>query len=370
MKIALFSAFYPFRGGIAQFNERLTQELDKQHTVSVFSFKKQYPNWLFPGKSQYVENENSTWKYRAKRIVSTFNPVTYFSGIRKIKHAEPQLFIANYWMTLFSPMLSFFGYKLNGSCKRLLLVHNFVPHEKRFFDKWCNRLILKNYDGFVVLSETVKTSIKALNPNASVKVLYHPWYDHFNLLIPKEKARKKLNIPLDSKVLLFFGLIRKYKGLDTLLETFSTLDDSYFLIIAGEFYDDVTMYNKWLEDPKLKQRMYIDANFIPDDEVHLFFSTADLCVLPYRAATQSGVTATAFQFGVPVLATSVGALKESIGGKGLTVEPSNTNALKRGIIEAFQSDNIKHYKRQIEQDRSIYNWTFFTQEFLSFGKSL
>lgn len=370
MKISLFSAFYPFRGGIAQFNERLVEELDRSHQVNVYTFKKQYPNWLFPGTSQYVTNKDSKWSNRAKRIVSSFNPFTYLRGRSIIRNEDPELFIANYWMTIFAPFLAVFFNGLKGKSKRILLVHNLQPHEPRFFDDWLNKMILKKVEGVVVLSEEVKEQVEKCDPKVKVKLLYHPWYDHFPAKTERLSTRSQLGIPETSKVLLFFGLIRDYKGLDTLLEAFELLDTSYNLIIAGEFYGKREVYEKWLNDPQLKHRIHLVDRFIPDDQVHLYFSAADLCVLPYRSATQSGVTATAFHFGIPALVTDVGGLKDAVGSKGIAVKANDHLALAEGIASVFQEDVLEHFQRAIASERTLFSWEYFTKELVQFAQEL
>jgi glycosyltransferase involved in cell wall biosynthesis len=368
MRITLFTAFYPFRGGIAQFNERLVEEFDKEHKVEVFTFKKQYPHWLFPGTSQYVKEPNNRYYLRAFRVVSTFNPLTYFSGAKKIRNSKPEIFIANYWMTIFAPFLLLLSAKLKGRCKRILLVHNFWPHEPRFFDSWLNELILKSFDSVVVLSEKVKTDILACNKKIPVKLLFHPWYDHFHSLIPKEDIRRKLGVPIEAKVLLFFGLIRDYKGLDLLLTSFKHLDESYFLIIAGEFYGDKHVYDPWLNDLQLRERILLADYFVPDDQVHQYFSAADVCVLPYKSATQSGVTATAFYFGLPAIVTDVGGLSDVVGQKGVVVPANNPTELVEGITFLFEKDHLEKCKLAIELERSRFSWENFSRELLEFAK--
>jgi glycosyltransferase involved in cell wall biosynthesis len=370
MKISLFSAFYPFRGGIAQFNERLVEELDKAHEVDVFTFRKQYPDWLFPGSTQYVETENKKWVKRAQRIVSTFNPITYFSGARKIKSSGASLFIANYWMTIFAPFLSVFSSRLKGNSKRLLLVHNLQPHEPRFFDAWLNHLVLKRFDGVVVLSQEVKEQVLASKKDAKVKVLYHPWYNHFQPKTAQDEARNKLGIQMDAKVLLFFGLIRDYKGLDCLLEAFATLDPSYQLIISGEFYGKRESYDQWLNDSLLKERIHLADHFIPDDNVHTYFSAADLCVLPYRTATQSGVTATAFHFGVPALVTDVGGLKDAVGKKGVAIPKDDPTKMASTIDSMFRGDVLQLCKQEIEKEREQFSWDYFARELVQFADEI
>lgn len=370
MKISILTAFYPFRGGIAHFNESLVRELDKVHEVQVNTFQTQYPSFLFPGKSQFVEMKNPEWEGRAHRIVSPFNPFSFFRGSVLIAKQQPDLFLANYWMTPFALMTAFLARRLKKKSTRILLVHNLVPHEKRFFDRWMNALILNQFDGFVALSENVKEDIVRCKMNAKVCVIEHPWYNHFNEPISKDQACEKLGIDPHSKVLLFFGLIRDYKGLDVLLEAFSGLDSSFQLLIAGEFYSDISEFKKWFEDPVLKKRIHIYNRFIPDEEVHLFFSASDLCVLPYRHGTQSGVTATAFHFGVPVLVTAVGGLPETVGEKGLIVPAENPRALCDTINEAFLNDTLSAMKCAIDADCKNYSWSSFTKKLLNFSQGL
>jgi len=368
MKISLFSAFYPFRGGIAQFNERLVEELDKEHKVEVFTFRRQYPNWLFPGSSQFVQESDKKKMQRALRIVSTFNPVSYFSGALKIRKSKPELFIANYWMTIFAPFLWVFARRLGSTCKTVLIIHNLQPHEPKFFDTFLNRLILKRFERVVVLSKQVQNDVLDMNQDTNVKLLYHPWYDHFGPSIPKDESRKQLGIPTAANVLLFFGLIRDYKGLDVLLSAFKQLDSSYYLIIAGEFYGNRHGYDRWLNDTELSERILLADHFIPDDQVHLYFSSADVCILPYKSATQSGVTATAFHFGLPALVTDVGGLKDAVGDKGIVVPANDSLLMAEGIKTFFEDEGrLERCKLEIERERQFYSWNYFARELVEFA---
>ena len=347
MKISIFSAYYPFRGGIAQFNERLVKSLDKKNEVAVFTFKKQYPNFLFPGSSQFVTTVNHDLEGRAQRIVSTFNPFSYFGARSKLKSVKADVFIANYWMSIFSVFLIFCSRGLKSKTKRIAIIHNLVPHEQRFFDRYLNKLFVRNFDAFVVMSDKVKEDLLSLRPNASCMRLEHPWYDQFLDKIDREKACEKLGLDSTKKVLLFFGLIRDYKGLDLLLEGFNLLEDSYTLLIAGEFYTNKSAYTNLILDPEIMSRVKIVDKFIPDDEVHLYFSAADVSVLPYRSATQSGVTATSFYFGVPVIATDVGGLKETIQDMGKVVQPDNAELLAKAITTYFNEWQYIAFKESI-----------------------
>jgi glycosyltransferase involved in cell wall biosynthesis len=367
MKISIFSAFYPFRGGIAHFNERLVKSLDKKHDVAVFTFKKQYPNFLFPGSSQFVTTLNPELEGRAQRIVSTFNPFSYFGARRKLKAIQTDLFIANYWMSIFSVFLSFCSKGFKPSTKRIALIHNLVPHEKRFFDSWLNKILVRNFDAFVVMSEQVKNDLVSLRPDAHILMLEHPWYDQFFEKIEREEACEKLGLDATKKVILFFGLIRDYKGLDVLLEAFSLLDDSYTLLVAGEFYSNREAYTHFIEDPRITSRVKVIDKFIPDDEVHIYFSAADVSVLPYRSATQSGVTATSFHFGVPVIVTDVGGLRQTVQDMGKFVPPNNKEALAAAIAEYFDQSEYSVFKKSIDSKRGAFTWDHFAERLVEFA---
>jgi glycosyltransferase involved in cell wall biosynthesis len=370
-KVAVFSAFYPFRGGIAQFNAKLYRALEKISDVKAYTFKKQYPDLLFPGKSQYVTNNDIADKIPADRIVSTFNPLTYVKAASKIKSFKPDVFIANFWMSFFSLFMSRMARKQDKDVKKIALIHNLIPHERRFFDRYLIMKMLKSYDAFVVLSDAVERDLLHMLPNAKYLKLEHPWYDHFGENIPKEEARLKLKLSEKKKTLLFFGLIRDYKGLDVLLKAFSELDDSYQLIIAGEIYGKSDKYLGLIENSKNKN-IFLFNQYIPDDEVNIYFSAADLCVLPYRSATQSGITGTSFHFEVPVIASDVGGLRESLkdGLLGEVVESENPEALQRAILDAFKGENIENLKSQIKKEKSLNGWDAFAEKLLEFAYNL
>ncbi len=372
MKISIFSAFYPFRGGIAQFNARLVRSFEKENEVSAFTFKKQYPNFLFPGTSQFVEENDQVDKIKAKRIVSTFNPFTYLGAAKKIKAANPDLFITNYWMSFFGIFMGLFGSKQKKETTKLAIIHNLIPHEQRFFDKWFNSFFLKRYDGFVVMSDSVKNDLLSSKPDAKYIQLNHPWYDHFGVKISETEAREKLKISPSKKTILFFGLIRDYKGLDLLIDAFSELNDDYQLVIAGEVYSNLQKYKSQIAASKAKSRIYFFNQYIPDSEVQNYFSAADVCVLPYRSATQSGITATSFHFEVPIIATNVGGLKEIIDAPelGLIVEEPNTNLMKDAICFYFENNLKEKFQINIRKEKESNTWDKFANSLISFSKTL
>lgn len=372
MKVSIFSAFYPFRGGIAQFNARLFRSLQKDHEVSAFTFKKQYPDFLFPGTTQYVTENDKADKIPAQRVVSSFNPFTYCSAARKVKRSEPDVLILNFWMTIFGPFLGIMSSRQRPQTKRIALVHNLIPHEKRFFDSILTRFFVNRVDGFVVLSESVGKDLQEMKPDARVICLPHPWYDHFGEKMDKVNARKTLSILPDKKTLLFFGLVRDYKGLDVLIDAFEGLDESYQLVIAGEVYSGKEKYLDQSGRSAAKERIFFFDRYIPDDEVPILYSAADVCVLPYRSATQSGVTAASFHFEVPVIATNVGGLKESVGDKGLgnIVEEADPSLLRQAIIDFYTDGKAEAFVSNIRAEKQNNSWDHFATELIRFAKSI
>jgi glycosyltransferase involved in cell wall biosynthesis len=372
MKISIFSAFFPFRGGIAQFNARLYRELEKNHQVQAYTFKKQYPDLLFPGKTQYVTADDQADPIPATRIVSTFQPFSYFSAAKKIRASKPDVFIANYWISIFAVFLALFAFVIRRKAKSIALIHNLIPHEKRFFDTWMARLFCKQYDGFIVLSDEVKNQLLALQPTAKVLKLDHPWYDHFGPKIPRVDAHNRLGLDPSKKTLLFFGLIRHYKGLDILLDAFHLLGADYQLVIAGEVYADEELYTDLIEQSSGKDRIYFFNKYIPDTAVSDHFSAADVCVLPYRSATQSGITATALHFEVPLIVTNVGGLSEAVkGGElGYVVNEPDPIQLKVGIETYFENTNQNQYIDAIQREKKQNSWSNFAAQLMGFAQNI
>lgn len=361
-KIVFFSALPPFRGGISQFSQCLLSELEKRHEVAPFTFNSQYPNWLFPGKSQYVHNKQAI---EHKRVVSTFNPLSYISSLKVFKKEKPTVFVVNYWMTFMSPMMVFWAKRMSKNTLKVAIIHNFIPHESRFFDRIFNKWMLNNYDIFITLSSKVESDIKTLKPLANVLHIPHPTYEHFAASIDKKLARRTLELDEELKTLLFFGIIRDYKGLDILMKAFSYLPLSYQLIIAGEVYGSVEEYTLLIQQSK-NDKIYFFNEFIPDEKVHLFFSAADLCVLPYRSGTQSGVKAIADKMNTPTLISNVGGIAEKIsdGEDGFIINELSAIALKNKIIDIFKGSDLTLVERnltELENNRQ-YTWDSFAEK--------
>ncbi len=372
-KFALFSTFYPYRVGIAQFSALLYRAFElKNENIQAFTFKRQYPSILFPGKTQFVSTSDKVDKIPAKRILDSINPFTYIQTARKIRKQNFSVFISNYWMPFFAPSLGIVSLFLPKKIKKIAVLHNVIPHEKQFLTKALTRFFLKQNDGFVVMSEAVAKDLKALYPKAKYIQVNHPIYNQFGEREEKEKACRKIGISIDKKTILFFGFIRDYKGLDTLLKAFNKLDASYQLVVAGEVYGDFEKYQKLIDVSSNKERIHLFTDYIEDTEVSTYFSVADVCVLPYKSATQSGITAIAYHFDLPIIATDVGGLKETIvhGKTGFIASKSDEIEIKDLIINYFEEAKRLGFEVEIKKFKEENSWGNFASRIIDFSNSL
>ncbi|NLA25159.1 MAG: glycosyltransferase, partial [Bacteroidales bacterium] len=308
----------------------------------------------------------------SERVLSTINPFSYFSAARKIAKFNPDMLIMKYWMPFFGPSLGTVAKKLSKNTKSIAILDNVLPHEKRFFDKAFNSYFLKRIDGFIAMSEQVKGDLLKLKPNAKVILLPHPIYNHFGENIDKQTALEKLGLQENKKTLLFFGFIRDYKGLDNLILAFNKLDKSYQLIIAGETYGSFDKYQNLINENSNKENIKVFNDYIPDNAVTEFFSAADVCVLPYRSATQSGITGISYNFGLPILATNKGGLKEFIehGKTGHIVSDSSPELIKQGIEDFFSSYNFDDMSKNIAKVKAELSWEYFAKEIIKFSSTI
>lgn len=338
-KWVFFSALPPFRGGIAKFSARTLHALSQSKDVKSFTFRKQYPDILFPGTSQF---EPDVKDEPAERIVSTFNPITYLTSLLRIRQERPTVFVTSYWMTFMSPLMVFWALFLPKRTKKVAIIHNLIPHEKRFFDALFNRIFLSAYDIFIVLSSAVQQDVLSYKPSANVVLLSHPPYEAEGTLLSKEQARTQLGLDPHKKTLLFFGLIRTYKGLAELIAAFGRLDDSYQLLIAGEVYGDAQFYMEALNELPNPNWKFVNR-YLPDTEVDMYFAAADLVVLPYLSATQSGIRSLALSQKRAVLCTNVGGLAEGLvaSGQGFDLLSTDPNSFADRIQSLFNQGDIE-----------------------------
>ena len=373
MRIALLSCFYPFRGGISQFNASLYLELGKSHTVKAFNFKRQYPEFLFPGKTQYVTKDDDAVPIESESLLDTANPFTYWRTYRAIRDWKPDVVVISYWMSYFGPSLGFIARRLKRHCKVISVLHNVIPHEPKFFDALLTKYFLSGCSGNVTLCDEVAEDLRKLSPKALNVTLFHPIYAHFGEKLPREEAESALGLRHGMKNLLFFGLIREYKGLDILLDAFGRLDGSYQLIVAGEPYGPFDKYQRIIDNSPAKDRIKLFTHYIKDSEVKDYFSAADLAVLPYRSATQSGISAIAYHFEVPMVVTDVGGLRQAIGdcGTGLVAPKADPECIVKEIETYFSDTNIKTLcVNSIRAEKERLSWKTFCRRLVEFSDNL
>jgi len=310
MKIIIIGTAYPYRGGLAAYNERLARQfVNEGHIVTIITFKLQYPGFLFPGKSQFLDGP-APEGLNIERIVNSINPFNWISVGYKIKKEKPDLLIFKYWIPLMAPCFGTIARiaKSNNHTKVISIFDNVIPHEKRPGDKAMTGYFAGCIDGAITMSQSVMEDLQIFCKDLPVKQSPHPLFDNFGPPAPRNEAILKLGLDPDFRYILFFGFIRAYKGLDLLIEAFSDTrlrNRKLKLLIAGEFYEDSTPYIDSIRKFNLENEIILFDRFINDDEVNLFFSVADLIVQPYRNATQSGVTQSSYHFEKPMLVTNV-----------------------------------------------------------------
>ena len=389
MRIAILSCFYPFRGGISQFNTYLLEELSKKHTVKAFNFKRQYPGILFPGKTQKVSEDDDARPVESVAVLDTANPFTYSSTARAIAGFEPDLLLTRYWMSYFAPSLG----SVCGKVSRILekkgrkdfrtvaVADNIIPHEKHFFDIPLARYFVRRQSGIVTLSHAVEEQLQQICPGVRSQTIPHPLYSNFGERTDTLRARRQLGMQgtdqqvLDRKVLLFFGLIREYKGLDLLLEAMTLLDGSYTLVVAGECYGSFDRYRQIIDSERfapIRNNLILNDRYIPDKDVKVYFSAADLSVLPYRSATQSGISSISWNFDVPLITTPVGGLIESVGeaGTGLLAESISPEGIAQAIRKYFAENKKEEYLYNISRLKKELSWESFADKLENFINTL
>jgi glycosyltransferase involved in cell wall biosynthesis len=350
---------YPLRGGIANLNEALCENFNKQNIKSsIVSFSLQYPQFLFPGKTQF---ESSVVKhdFEIKTIINSINPLSWFVAANYIIKQKPDCVIIRYWLPFMAPCLGTIARMLRRKrIKVIAIADNIIPHEGRFGDKFLTNYFVNSCDGFIVMSKKVQEDIRLFNERKPVLFTPHPIYNIFGEAIKKKVAINKLSLSPDNKYILFFGFIRKYKGLDLLIEAMSMLPDKKIkLIVAGEFYEDKKEYLNIIEKHNLHNNIIISDSYISKEEVKNYFSASDLVVQPYRDATQSGVTQIAYSFNKPMLVTNVGGLPEIVTHlkSGYVVEP-NSEKIADAINDYYSNDREVFFSKGVEEEKKRFGW--------------
>lgn len=360
MKILLFGPAYPLRGGMAHFIALMFTHLVKRgHDVEIINFTRQYPDLLFPGKTQKESGEGGI-PVPSTPLIDSINPLNWLKHGLQLRKRNADLVISTFWLPFFGPSSGTLHKLLrNRRTKTLTLLHNVIPHERRIGDIAFTKYLLRHTDYFIVLSSSVEKDLKSLVAAPRYKMVPHPVYESFGNNIPQEDARKTLSIT-SPNVLLFFGYIRRYKGLDVLLralrEALKTID--VFLIVAGEFYEDEQLHRETIQKLDLSGHVSIVSEYIPNEKVKQYFSAADCVVLPYLSATQSGIAQIAYNFSTPVIATNVGGLAEVVRNEvtGIVVEPGNVSSLAAAIVRFFQERLSGKFAAGIEEEKKKYSW--------------
>ena len=376
MHVIIIGPAHPLRGGgITTFNERLARQLQNEgHQTSIFSFSLQYPGFLFPGKSQFTDDPAPKDLDIHTRINSV-NPFNWLRVGHEIKRLKPDMVIVRYWIPLMGPCLGTILriIKKNKHTRIICIADNVVPHEKRFGDKAFTRYFIKPVDAFITMSEKVLADLR-LFTNKKALLVPHPLYDNFGEKISKAAARKQLAIGNEQKIILFFGFIRKYKGLDILLDAMKLINTKHQthnpkLLIAGEFYEDRKIYDDQIHKLGISDDLILHTHFIPDSEVKNYLCAADVVIQPYRNATQSGVTPLAYHFEVPMIVTNVGGLPAMVPDNkaGLVAEPNAVSLAKK--IQEYFDKGENHFLPHLLEEKKKFSWTKLVESILEVANS-
>ncbi|MFC0771446.1 glycosyltransferase [Terrimonas alba] len=359
--VVIIGPAHPLRGGLATFNQRLAKEfIQSGHSCSIYSFSLQYPSFLFPGKTQYSD-EPAPEGITIHTAINSVNPLNWLQVGSRLKKQNPDIIVVRYWLPFMGPALGTILRKVkkNKHTKIVCIADNVIPHEKRPGDKAFTSYFIKSCDAFITMSEKVLNDLRLFDVEKPAQLVQHPLYDNFGPIISKTEARKHLGLPTDEKIILFFGFIRKYKGLDLLLEAMANQqikDAGIKLLIAGEFYEDEKQYQDQINQLGIKDQLILKTDFISDSEVQYYLCAADAIIQPYRNATQSGVTPLAYHFEKPMVVTNVGGLPALVPDQkaGLVVEP-NPAAIAKGIVKFYQLGE-DYFIPHLRSEKQKYNW--------------
>lgn len=357
-KIVIIGPGYPLRGGLATFNERLAKEYIAQgNEVTIYTFSLQYPGFLFPGTTQY-STEPAPLNIHINVCINSINPLNWIKVGNELKNNRPDIIIVRYWLPFMGPCLGTILRKVkkNKHTRIICIADNIIPHEHRPGDKQFTRYFVKPVDGFITMSDKVMHDLRSFTSKPAKRVI-HPLYDNFGEPLNKAEARKHLGLKEHDRIILFFGFIRAYKGLDLLLEAMHILKDQHIkLLLAGEFYENRGSYDDIIARNNLSDQLYLRTDFIADSEVKYFLSAADFVIQPYKSATQSGVTPLAYHFEKPMLVTNVGGLPDLVpdGKAGLVAEP-NAASIAENILKLYALGE-DYFLPFLREEKKKYSW--------------
>jgi D-inositol-3-phosphate glycosyltransferase len=366
MRIVICGPAHPYRGGIAAYNERLAQQfLREGDAAAIYTFKVQYPSFLFPGKTQY-DDGYAPAGVTITRAINSVNPINWFNTGLRLRRTRPDMIILRYWLPFLAPALGFIAriVRSNGHTRVITIFDNIVPHEQRIGDKALTRFFINSIHGALVMTRAVENDLREFNKKIPCVISPHPLFDTYSAPVPRAEAIVRLRLCPADKFILFFGFIREYKGLDLLLKAMAepaVQSLGVKLIVAGEFYEDEKPYFDLIRTLDIGQRVLLHTHFISNEDVRYYFSAASLVVQPYRSATQSGVTQVAYYFNKPMVVTDVGGLAEIVpdGKCGYVVSPEPA-AIANAIADFFSGDE-ERFSPGIEEQKKLYSWDKLTE---------
>ena len=364
-KVIIIGSAWPLRaGGLATFNERLAKQfIQEGFDTSIYTFSLQYPNFLFPGSTQ-LSKEPAPTHLKIKACINSINPLNWVKVGNELRKLKPDYIVVRFWMPFFFFCLGTILKLVNRNkfTQIICIADNVIPHEKRMGDTLLTKYFFSSIHRFVTMSEKVNQDLKTFTQKPSINIV-HPIYDNFGDIISKEEARKHLALPVNEKIILFFGFIRKYKGLDLLLEAMnnaSIREANIKLLIAGEFYDNKEEYEIIIAKYNLANSLYLRTQFIDNSEVKYYLSASDFVIQPYKHATQSGVTPLAYHFEKPMLVTNVGGLANLVPHMevGIVTEP-NADSIAAGIMKLYELGET-HFLKHLCEEKKKFSWEHLT----------
>jgi len=374
MRIVIIGPAHPYRGGIAAFNERLAQEFIREgHDVRIETFTIQYPDFLFPGKTQFSDDPKPDG-LSINRTVNSINPFNWISVGQRIRKEAPDLVISRFWIPFIGPSLGTISRLIGGNRKTTVigLTDNIIPHEKKPGDRPLTAWFLNSCDGIIAMSESVLTDLDTFDKMKPRRYGPHPIYDHYGDISTREEALNILGLDPGFNYLLFFGLIRDYKGLDLVIESLADerlTNKKLRLIVAGEFYANEKKYRDLVKSLQFENDIIFVDKYIPNGEVSTYFNACDMVVQPYKSATQSGVTQVAYHFCKPMLVTNVGGLPEIVAHQkaGYVCEPE-PGSITEAILDFYGQNRKSSFEDFVKKEKERFAWRHFTRLFYELKK--
>jgi len=374
-KVITICPAHPLCGVLATFNHRLAREfMAHGNDCAIYSYSLQYPSIFFPGTSQYTKDPPPEG-IKIVSVINSVNPLNWIQTGKALRKENPDLIVVRYWLPFMGPALGTIlrQVRKNKHTKIICIADNISPHEKRPGDAQFTRYFIKSVDAFIAMSEKVMNDLKSIEPRKPALLVAHPLYDNFGEIVPKAKAREKLSILQNERVILFFGFIRRYKGLDLLLETMNDpriRQAGIRLLIAGEFYEDEKSYQELIHKLDLGSSLLLHTLFIPDDEVKFYLSAADAVIQPYRNATQSGVTPLAYHFEKPMIVTNVGGLPALVPHEqvGLVCNP-DPKSIADAILRFYELGE-DYFIPHLRAAKQKYSWSTLVETIFSLAKNV